>query len=102
MKNIHLLVLIILFTISCNRIQKEERVLIQGENEAVLVLNTPTAKCSRCQKIIEEGLLNITGVSQSILNLNSKNVSIVYNPKETSSEILNFTLKELITETPCK
>jgi len=102
MKKIILITLITISAISCNRIKKEERVLVKGDNDAVLVLNTPQAKCHKCQKIIEGGLQNIDGVSQSILNLNTKKISIVYNPDNTTPEILSSTVEELTTKIPCK
>lgn len=88
--------------ISCNRIKKEERVLMKEENEAVLVLNTPKARCHKCQKIIEGGLQNIYGVNQSILDLNTKQISIVYNPENTNPEMLSSAVSELTTQIPCK
>ena len=63
MKTIILIALVVYTLISCNRITKEERVLVKGEGEAVLVLNTSKAGCHKCQKIIEGGIQNITGVS---------------------------------------
>lgn len=102
MKKIILTILVIITLISCNRIAKEERVLVQAEGNAVLVLNTPKAKCHKCQKIIENGIQNVNGVSQSILNLNSKQISIVYSPENTTPEILRATVDELTTKIPCK
>lgn len=102
MKKIILIALIIVSTTSCNRIKKEERVLVKGENDAVLVINTPKAKCYKCQKIIEDGLQNINGVKQSILDLNLKKVSIVYTPENTTPEILSKTVVALTKQIPCK
>jgi copper chaperone CopZ len=102
MKKIILATLVVITLIACNGIAKEERVLAQGKDDAVLVLNTPKAKCPKCQKIIEDGLQNVNGVSQSILNLNSKQISIVYSPENTTPEILSATVEELTTKIPCK
>ncbi|GAB1856878.1 hypothetical protein MHTCC0001_17140 [Flavobacteriaceae bacterium MHTCC 0001] len=102
MKTIIVIALVLLAMISCNRIEKEERELVKGEDDAVLVINTPKARCHNCQKIIEDGLQNISGVSQSILNLNTKQVSIVYAPESTSPEVLNATVEKLTEQIPCK
>ena len=102
MKKTVLLALILLLVVACNRIKEEKRVLIKGEGEAVLVLKTPKARCHKCQTIIEGGLNNLDGVSQSILNLNTKEVSIVYSPENTSPEILNSVVEDLTEKIPCK
>ena len=102
MKNIVIIVLLVLSAISCNRIKKEERVLVKGENDAILVINTPKARCHKCQKIIEGGLQKVDGVSQSILDLSKKQVSIVYTPESTTPEILNAAVEKLTEEIPCK
>ncbi|WP_299549703.1 heavy-metal-associated domain-containing protein [Seonamhaeicola sp.] len=102
MKKIILIVLVSLSVVSCNRIKPEERVLLKGEDDAVLVINTPKARCHKCQKIIEEGLQDINGVSQSILDLNTKKVSIVYAPENTTPEILSSTVEKLTEQIPCK
>ncbi|WP_025744114.1 heavy-metal-associated domain-containing protein [Aquimarina pacifica] len=102
MKKIILIPLILMSLVSCNHIAKEERVLIKGENDVVLVLNTPKARCHKCQKIIEDGLQKIDGVHQSILDLNIKQISIVYDPKNTTPEKLSSAVKELTTQIPCK
>lgn len=102
MKKTILTTLILCLIISCNFIGKEERVLVKGKGDEVLVLKTPKAGCHKCQRIIEEGLLNVNGVSQSILNLNSKEISIVYSPGNTTPEILSSTVGELTKKIPCK
>ena len=102
MKKTILAVSILYTLLSCNRIAKEERVLVKAEGETVLILNTPKAGCHKCQKIIEGGLQNITGVSQSILDLNSKQISIVYSPENTTPEILSSTVEALTAKIPCK
>ncbi len=102
MKKILAIALMVLTVLSCNRIAKEERVLVKKADDAVLKIATPKAKCSKCQKIIETGLETINGVQQSILDLNAKHVSIVYNPNHTSPEALNAAVAELTTKIPCK
>lgn len=102
MKKTAIIILLIVTAISCNRIKKEERILVKAENDTVLVINTPSAKCHKCQTIIESGLQEIEGVSQSILDLNKKQVSIVYNPENITSEKLNKTVEHLTEKTPCK
>ncbi len=102
MKKIVLMALVVMSAISCNRIEKEKRVLVKGKGDAVLVLNMPKAKCHKCQKIIEDGLQKINGVSQSILDLNTKKVSIVYAPEDTTPELLSSSAEKLIKQIPCK
>lgn len=102
MKNLILITLMLLSVISCNRIKKEERLLVKGKNDAVLVINTPQAKCHKCQKIIEDGLQNVSGVKQSILDLKAKKVSIVYTPESTTPETLDSTVKKLTEQIPCR
>lgn len=97
-----IVVIVLLVGLSCNRIKKEERVLVKGENDAVLVINTPKAMCHKCQNIIEGGLQKVDGVSQSILDLNTKQVSIVYSPENKTPEILSATVEKLTEKTPCK
>ncbi len=102
MKKVVLLTLVLVSSLSCNQIKEEKRVLVKGEDKEVLVINTPKARCYKCQGIIE-GVLNKTeGVSQSILNLNTKEVSIVYSPETTSPEVLNATVEKLTEQIPCK
>ncbi|WP_203257092.1 cation transporter [Hyunsoonleella ulvae] len=96
------LVIVLLSVLACNRIKEEKRVIVKGENDAVLVIKTPKARCYKCQNIIENGLNNLSGVSQSILNLNTKEVSIVYTPENTTPEILNATVEALTEKIPCK
>lgn len=102
MKKIVVIVLLALAAIACNRIQKEERVLAKGDHDAVLVIHTPKVRCHKCQNIIEGGLQQVEGVSQSILDLNKKQVSIVYTPEHTTPEILSATVEKLMGEIPCK
>ncbi|MCK8521256.1 hypothetical protein M0D21_06750 [Aquimarina sp. D1M17] len=101
MKNA-ILIALLLFITSCNRIEKEERILVQKEGDATLVINTPKAACKKCQKIIEGGLQNENGVHQSILDLQSKNLSVVYTPEKTTPEILEVAIEQLAQQIPCK
>ncbi len=101
MKNL-IIILALVLTGSCNRIEKETRVLIQREGDATLVVNIPKAACKKYQKIIEGGLQNENGVQQSILDLHSKNLSVVYIPGETTPEILKLSIDNLAKQIPCK
>jgi hypothetical protein len=83
-------------------VQKETRVLVFGEGEVLLELRTPTAACGKCQKVMEDGLKEVKGVSASILNLNTKKVSIAYSPKTTDSISLKKTVLQLTKQFPCK
>ncbi|WP_396191222.1 hypothetical protein [Flavobacterium sp.] len=97
-----LLIVFFFLLASCTGFKKEERKLQKGKNDAVLVLETPKAGCENCQRIIEEGLNKSSGVKQSILNLNLKTVSILYNPMETNPEIIKNEVALLSTQIPCK
>lgn len=99
---IALLILTIFVTIACNRTPpKEERVLVKGETDSVVVVPVPGAVCYKCQNVIEGGLKDESGVKQSILNLHTKQVSIVYSPEKTTSEALEKKVADLIPQLPC-
>ncbi|BDS10524.1 cation transporter [Aureispira anguillae] len=102
MKTIIIVVAIFLAITSCNRIPKEERVLVKGAADSVLVVAVPKARCYKCQNIIEGGLKEVKGVQQSILNLHTKEVSIVYTPDLTNPEALEGKVANLIPQLPCK
>jgi len=101
MKNLIIIVVLLAIT-ACNRIEKETRVLIQSEGDTTLVVKIPKAACKKCQKIIEGGLENENGVRQSILDLHSKNLSVVYIPEKTTPEVLQLTIDKLAKQIPCK
>ena len=102
-KNLLAILLLLSFLfISCNRIKPEERVLNTSENDAVLVVSIPKAQCANCQKVVEGGLQNFTGVKQSILNLHTKEISVVFNPALISSDNLEKKVNELAANIPCK
>ncbi|KAA1247900.1 heavy-metal-associated domain-containing protein [Aquimarina sp. RZ0] len=96
------IIALILLGTSCNLTEKEERVLIQRNDNSLMVINVPEARCKKCQKIIEEGLQYQEGVQQSILDLNTKKVSIVYQPDRTSPKALETTVETLVQLIPCK
>ena len=88
-------------TTSCNQIKEEKRVVMQGEGDSLLVVKIPDAACKKCQKVIEGGLLDEIGIKQSILNLKTKEVFVVYDTKLTSPEIITTTITELHPNMPC-
>ena len=90
------------FMFSCNTIPEETRVLAVSDTDAVLVISTPKAKCQNCQKIIEGGLDKVLGVKQSLLNLHTQEVSIVYDPEATTPELLKEKVATLKGQTPCQ
>ncbi|MEW7281300.1 heavy-metal-associated domain-containing protein [Aquimarina sp. 2201CG1-2-11] len=96
------IITILLVIISCNRIEKEERVLRQDPGDEIFVIHVPKAGCKKCQKIIEEGLQNENGVQQSILDLSSKKLSVVYTPEKVTPKILETTVKKIAKKIPCK
>jgi periplasmic mercuric ion binding protein len=54
-----------------------------------------SAKCGMCKKRIEGDLGKTKGVKSAELNLDDKTVSIVYNPKKTSSEKLKTAISKI-------
>lgn len=102
MKKVIILIAAFFILVSCNRIPKEERVLVRGVADSVLVVPVPKAVCYKCQNVIEGGLKDEKGVKQSILNLHTKQVSIVYTPDLTTPEALEKKVANLIPQLPCK
>lgn len=102
MKKIVLTITVALTISSCNQVAKEERVLIKNPSDSLLVINVPKAGCENCQNVVEGGLYSVNGVKQSILNLNTKQVSIVYNASIITAKALEHKTKSLINEIPCK
>ena len=45
-----------------------------------------SAQCGTCKKKIEHDLAYVKGVKSAVLNLDTKNVTVVYNPDKTSPE----------------
>ncbi|SNR13893.1 cation transporter [Tenacibaculum jejuense] len=102
MKKASSVFLIVLFIISCNKIKPETRTISKTDKDSLLVVAVPKAGCQNCQKVIEGGLVDLKGVKQTILNLHTKEVSIVYNPEITNSNTLENTVKHLAHKIPCK
>ena len=100
-KAISALIIIVMITASCNHIKDEKRVIIKEESDSLLVVKIPDAACDKCQKVIEGGLNIEKGIKQSILNLKSREVSIVYDPLVTSPKIITTTITKLRLEMPC-
>ena len=95
------MIIAIITTISCNQIKEETRVIVQGEEDSLLVVKIPDAACEKCQKVIEGGLSDDKGIKQSILNLTTKEVSVVYDPQLTSADIIMTEIQELRPSMPC-
>ncbi len=68
--------------------------LLSGQNKAEVTIQT-SAECSMCKERIEKALAYEKGVYSSNLDLSTKKVHIVYNPKKTSPEKLRITLSKL-------
>lgn len=102
MKNIIIILVCMLSLFACNRIAEETRVLNVGEFDSVVEVDVPNAVCHKCQNFIEGGLALESGVKQSILNLHTKKVSIVFSPEETSADLLTDKVYDLIPQMPCK
>ena len=99
-KSIYFLALIAL--VSCYQIPKETRVLNVSDSDSVLVVDVKNAACDKCQRIMEGGLKEQLGVKQSILNLHTKQVSIVYNSDKVSQDVLKEKVEDLKVQLPCK
>ncbi len=97
-----MIITVILAITACNHVKEEKRVLIKGVNDSLLVIDIPKASCENCQKVIEGGLQNEKGIKQSLLNLNTKKVSIVYDPTITSPQLIKTTVTQLTYKMPCK
>ncbi|MGY3793273.1 cation transporter [Aquimarina sp. 433] len=95
MKNLFFILFAVLFTSCGSNEEEEKRVLQIKEGDNTLVVNIPKAACKKCQKILEEGIFKESGVQQSILNLHTKNLSVVYTPEKTSPRILETTIERL-------
>ena len=100
-RNLLLIAISIISAISCNQIKNENRVVIKGKTDSLLIVEIPDAACDKCQKVIEDGLANQTGVKQSILNLKTKEVSIVYDPLLIAPQNLIDTVTKLSYKMPC-
>lgn len=87
---------------SCHKIAPETRVLAKTANDSVLVVAIPKAGCHNCQKVVEGGLANFKGVKQTILNLHTKEVSVLYNPNDINSNTLTKKVHSLADNIPCK
>lgn len=65
----------------------------QRRNTAEIKIKT-SAQCDMCKKTIEQKVLSERGVKKASLNLDSKIVTITYNPKRTSPERLRKVISE--------
>ncbi|NRB82265.1 MAG: cation transporter [Winogradskyella sp.] len=90
------------FFVSCNHIPEENRTLNVSQHDEVAVFSIPKAACKKCQTVIEDGLKNQNGVKQTILNLHTKEVSIVYQPEVISESVIKEKVTKLEGEIPCK
>ncbi|MDO9184429.1 MAG: heavy metal-associated domain-containing protein [Bacteroidia bacterium] len=100
-RQIALVVFIGMTAMACNQIKDEKRVINKGSNDSLLTINLPDAACENCQRIIEDGLNGENGIKQSILNLKSKDVSIVYDPNLTSAKTIMSVVAKLSYKMPC-
>lgn len=65
----------------------------QRRNTAEVKIKT-SAQCEMCKKAIEQKVLSEKGVKKALLDLDSKVVTITYNPKRTSPEKLRQVISE--------
>ncbi|MBL6731122.1 MAG: heavy-metal-associated domain-containing protein [Bacteroidia bacterium] len=91
----------ILVIASCNQLKPENRIVSVQASDSLLVIRLPNAKCENCQKVVESGMSKIDGVKQTVLNLHTKEVSIVYNPNIVATVELSKNVKILETQMPC-
>lgn len=99
--NLLAVIIAIVTTTSCNPTRDENRVVLQGKTDSLLIVSIPDAACGKCQAVIEDGLANQNGVKQSVLNLKTKEVSIVYDPLIVTPQILKTSVTELSYKMPC-
>jgi copper chaperone CopZ len=102
MKRLVFIITLACIVASCNRIEKETRILVKDKKDAVLVISVPQASCRNCQKVMETGLAKSKGIKQSILNLNTKQISVVYDPSMTTVKAIETSINKLISQLPCK
>ncbi|MDI9309319.1 MAG: cation transporter [Limnohabitans sp.] len=102
MKKIITTLVITISFISCNKKTEETRKINKEKEDALVIYKIPKARCENCQNVIEAGLLSEKGIKQSILNLNTKEVSIVYNPNLIDYKKIDNRVKYLATQIPCK
>ena len=87
--------------IACNQNNEERRVLRKGVLDSLLTISLPASGCNNCQKIMEEGLSVEKGIKQSMLNLKTKKVPIVYDPAVINPKLMVAVIK-LRNQMPCK
>lgn len=60
------------------------------------VVNIKTsAICGSCKNRIEKALKAVSGVEEAVLNLNSKQVKVKYNPQATSPDALRVAISKV-------
>jgi mercuric ion binding protein len=78
------LILGVVFSVSANKPGKEKEVKIKT-----------SAVCEMCKERIEKNLSLSKGISEAVLNLDDKVVTVKYNPKKTDE----VAIRKVITET---
>ncbi len=66
----------------------------QQKSDGTIVIKT-SAVCGQCKTRIEEGMAFEKGVKDVTLDVESKNVTITFNPKKTSPEALKKAISKL-------
>jgi periplasmic mercuric ion binding protein len=66
----------------------------EQKNEAKILIQT-SAQCEQCKKRIEETMAFEPGVKNSVLDLKTKQVTVVYNPKKTSPDKIRAALSKV-------
>ncbi len=81
-------VLLSLFTLSAKTFSQEKK-----RKETITVQTS--AQCEQCKDRLEKKLAYTKGVKKSNLDLNTKGITVVYNPKKTTPE----KIREIISKT---
>ncbi len=96
------LLLCLLITAACNQSVQNEKLLVKGKNDSLLIINIPKAACNNCKQLVENGLSIKKGIKQSQLSLKKKELSIIYDPLAISEENLKLLVTNLTYQMPCK
>ncbi|MFO0356456.1 MAG: heavy-metal-associated domain-containing protein [Sphingobacteriaceae bacterium] len=86
----------------CQQYKPDNRMVKPGKSDSVFVAQVADAKCENCQKVIEDGMNSTDGIKQTLLNLNTKYVTVVYDPLKVKPECIQERIKLLATQIPCK
>lgn len=85
MKAIKIIGLILMMAVSSS---------LYAQKKDVVVIKT-SAECDMCKKTIEKNLAFEKGVKNADMNLEKKEVTVTYNPKKTSPEVIRKAISNM-------